>query len=67
VRAHGEVIENYLDNTTYPSHLMLGPYSSRYIHVAAADNYQEQDTIIITASEPDSAHWDSTFHRRKTP
>jgi hypothetical protein len=60
----GVVIEDYPDDTPYPSYLMLGWKQLRPIHVVAADNQQELKTIIITVYEPDPERWDSSFSRR---
>jgi hypothetical protein len=61
----GEAIENYLDNSPYPSRLILGFCGSRPIHILVADNNKDQETIVITVYEPDPAQWDPTFRRRK--
>ena len=61
---HGEMIENYLDDEPYPN-LILGWLYSRPIHVVAADNVEEKETIIITAYEPDTHRWEMDFKRRK--
>ncbi len=62
----GGAIEEYPDDVPYPSRLVLGWLESRPIHVVAADNHPEGETIVITVYEPDSAHWGSGFRRRKT-
>ena len=62
----GEVIETYPEDTPYPSHLVLGWCGSRPIHVVVADNSDTQETIIITVYEPDPAHWEPGFRRRKS-
>ena len=63
----GEIIENYPDDTPYPSYLMLGWQRRRPLHVVAADNSEEQVTIIITVYEPDPARWEPGLRRRKQP
>jgi len=35
------------------------------MHIVVADNTETQETIIITAYEPDPEQWDSTFCRRR--
>ena len=60
----GETIEKYPDDSPFPSYLVLGYCGSRPIHVVAADNQHDQETIIITAYEPDPDQWDATFTRR---
>jgi hypothetical protein len=49
----GEVIENYPDDTPYPSRLILGWRGSRPVHVVAADSAEDNATIVITVYEPD--------------
>ena len=61
----GEVIEEYPDDVPYPSRLVLGWLESRPIHVVAADNPLKAETIVITVYEPDSAHWEVRFRRRR--
>jgi hypothetical protein len=61
----GEVIEDYPEDTPYPSRLVLGFRAARPIHVVAADDSRAGQTIVISAYEPDPARWDSTFRRRK--
>ena len=61
----GEVIENYPEDTPYPSRLVLGWCGRRPIHVVAADNPEAQETVIITVYEPDARRWDPTFRIRR--
>ncbi len=63
----GRTIESYPDDTPYPSRLMLGWRGSRPIHVVAADNSAQQETIIITVYEPDLTKWEPGFDKRKRP
>lgn len=44
---------------------MLGWSGGRPIHVVAADNAKEQETIVITVYQPDVAEWEEGFSRRK--
>ncbi len=62
---HGEVIENYENELPYPSRLILAKISIKYLHVVAAVNFLENETIIITAYEPDKHLWNSDFKKRK--
>jgi len=62
----GEVIEEYPDETPYPSRLVLGWYGSRPIHVVIADHIEAQETIVITVYEPDPDQWEPGFRRRKS-
>lgn len=62
---NGEVIREYADDMPYPSRLMLGWIGERPVHVVAADNPADSETIIITAYEPDPATWEADFKRKK--
>ena len=62
---NGEVIREYADDRPYPSRLMLGWIGERPLHVVAADNPADSETIIITAYEPDPAMWEADFKRKK--
>ena len=61
----GEAIEEYPDDTPFPSRLVLGGVGSRPLHVVAADNPEEEDTIVITAYEPEPDQWELGFRRRR--
>ena len=61
----GKVIESYPKDKPYPSYLVLHWSAHRPIHVVAADNMVEKETIVITVYEPEPAQWDSKFERRK--
>lgn len=63
----GEVIQSYADDSPYPSRLILGFCGTRPIHALVADNNEDHETIVITVYEPDPAHWDPTYRRRKKP
>jgi hypothetical protein len=65
VVATGEVINEYPDDTPYPSRLLLGWCGNRPIHVVIAENTQAQEGIVITAYEPDPSKWEADFRRRK--
>ena len=66
VLATGEILESYPDDSPYPSFLVLGLCGSRTIHVVVADNHDLQETIVITAYEPDPVRWEPNFRRRRT-
>jgi Domain of unknown function (DUF4258) len=65
VLTSGEAIEEYPDDTPYPSRLVLGWVGSRPLHVVAADNPEDEDTIVITAYEPEPNQWEAGFRRRR--
>jgi hypothetical protein len=60
----GETIEDYPEDFPYPSRLVLGWRGQRPLHVVAAYNAAENDTIVITIYEPDPAQWSADFRRR---
>ena len=62
----GEVIEQYPDDTPYPSRLVLGWRGSRPLHVVTADNLGENEVIVVTVYEPDPQQWEADCKRRKT-
>jgi Domain of unknown function (DUF4258) len=66
VIATGETVEDYPDDTPYPSRLLLGWHGQRPLHVVVADNADDQENIVITVYEPDLTEWESDFKRRKT-
>ena len=62
----GEAIEEYPDDTPFPSRLVLGWVGSRPLHVVAADNpEEEEDTIVITVYESEPDQWEVGFRRRR--
>jgi len=63
----GQVIEDYQDDMPYPSRLVLYWNESVPLHVVAARNQEEGETIVITVYEPDPQKWDSDFRRRRKP
>jgi hypothetical protein len=63
----GEAIEDDPNDTPYPTRLVLGWRGTRPIHVVAADNDKDRETIVITTYEPDPDRWERDFKRRKTP
>ena len=65
VLRNGEEIASYPDDTPYPSRVFFGRRSGRPIHVVAAYNAIDEETIVITVYEPDPAVWDDTFTRRR--
>lgn len=60
----GEIIREYEDDKPFPSRLVLGWRNERPLHVVAADDDNDQ-TIVITAYEPDSAIWQAGFKKKK--
>jgi len=65
VLADGETIADYPDDTPYPSRLVLGFQGGRALHVVAAYNVAGDETIVVTAYEPDPDVWAADFRRKK--
>lgn len=61
----GKEIESYPGDSPYPSRLLLGWHGMRPIHVVAADNAADNETIIVTAYEPHPDVWEPGFEKRK--
>jgi hypothetical protein len=62
----GEVIEDYPEDSPYSSRLILGQYRGRPIHIVAANNSLDSETIIVTVYEPDPCEWDEEFCKRRS-
>ena len=65
VLATGETIADYPDDTPYPSRLVLGWRGGRPLHVVAAYNATDDETIAVTVYEPVTADWEPDFRRKK--
>lgn len=61
----GEIIEEYPDDTPFPSRLVLGWSALRPLHVVVADNQKSGERIVVTVYEPSPDQWDNEFKRRK--
>ena len=61
----GEVIEDYPDDTPYPSSLVLGWIDSRPVHVVLANNTLDGVHVVVTLYEPDDVRWQPDFRRRR--
>ena len=65
VLATGETIADYPVDTPYPSRLVLGWRGGRPLHVVAAYNATDDETIVVTVYEPVTADWEPDFRRKK--
>ena len=65
VLTSGETIADYPDDTPYPSRLVLGFQGGRALHVVAAYNATDEETIVVTSYEPDPRVWEADFRRKK--
>ncbi len=59
----GEIIEQYTDDTPFPSCLILGSSGERTLHVVAS--IDESLIYIITAYAPSPEKWESDWKTRK--
>jgi hypothetical protein len=66
VLERGEVIEDYPNDTPYPSRLLLGWAGARPVHVVVAHNSEDHESIVITVYVPDPKLWEPGFRRRRT-
>ena len=62
----GIIIEEYPDDTPYPSSLVSGTVNSRPLHVVMAYNNVDREAIVITAYEPDPDAWSENNKRRRS-
>lgn len=61
-----EVIEEYPDDTPYPSALFFGKTESRRpLHLVCAYDDEEEKAIIITVYHPDPERWHDYKRRKK--
>lgn len=63
----GEVIEEYPDDSPYPSALLLGFVEGRPLHVVLAFDEAAPDMYIITAYEPSPDKFEPDWKARRTP
>jgi hypothetical protein len=66
VLSEGREIETYPADHPYPSRLILGWSGPRPIHIVAAANLADNETLIVTVYEPDPNQWEPGFERRKS-
>ncbi len=59
------VVEDYPDDTPYPSRLVLGWAGGQPLHLVLAGPTAKGDTIVVTLYEPDPELWEPGFVRRK--
>ena len=63
----GEVIEDYPDDTPYPSCLVLGFVEERPLHVVLGYDASGRDACIITVYEPSPDKFESDWRTRRKP
>jgi Domain of unknown function (DUF4258) len=59
------LVEDYPEDGSYPSRLILGWVSNRPIHLVVTDQPVEGHTIVVTVYEPDPEQWEPGFQRRR--
>lgn len=64
---NGVRIEEYPDDTPFPSYLVLGSANARVPHIVASEDPLRNETIVITTYEPDPGDWESDHKTRKRP
>jgi hypothetical protein len=61
----GETIEDYSDEMSAPSRLILGGQGRNPIHVVVSENPLADEAVVITAYTPEPSQWSKDFKRRK--
>ena len=62
---NGTIIEEYPDDTPYPSALFLGWFEGKPLHVVAAYDKESGRLHIITAYIPDLGHFETDYKTRR--
>ena len=60
----GKVIERYVNDSPYPSKLILGKVNNRPLHVVVNENEEGNNIVVITVYEPDPRKWIKNDVRR---
>ena len=61
----GEIIEDYPQDTPYPSALLLATIRGSPLHVVVAMDRTEDRTIVVSLYRPDPLKWEPGFRRRR--
>lgn len=61
----GEPLEEYRDDTPYPSALFLARYAGRPLHVVVAFDEKRGWAYVVTAYEPDGRHFEDDYRTRR--
>jgi hypothetical protein len=62
----GDIIEDYEDNTPFPSALILGWFKRKPLHVVVAFDPDTERCYVITAYKPDLEHFESDYKTRRS-
>jgi hypothetical protein len=60
----GETIERYADSSL-PARLILIRRGKRPLHIVAAENAADDETVIITCYQPHRSRWTENFKQRR--
>lgn len=63
---NGEVVENYPEDSPYPSVLIFSTIDERPLHTVVAYNGEEEMAYLITAYEPSLDVFEDDFKTRRT-
>ena len=61
----GEIVNDYPDDSPYPSQLRLGWVNNKAIHVVVSKNAENNSCYVITAYYPSSEIWHEDFKTRR--
>lgn len=61
----GKVIEDYPEDTPFPSCLLLGWIRGQPLHLMVALDEASKTCYIVTVYHPESELWDSDFRTRR--
>jgi len=61
---NGTVIEDYPEDTPWPSKLRFAECNHRPLHIVSAWDEDEEQEVIITVYEPDPCEWTDNYMRR---
>ena len=61
----GKVIAEYPEDRPLASYLITGRGLERTLHIVAADDFKNQETVIITVYLPDPSLWEDDYQRRR--
>lgn len=61
------VVEEYPDDTPFPSRLVLGRDGDTPLHVVVAEDTARATLYVVTAYHPDPAEWQNGYAQRSKP
>jgi hypothetical protein len=61
----GELIEDYPDDSPFPSGLFFGIWQNQPLHVVIAYDRPNQNVFLITAYLPDEEHFEADLKTRR--